>query len=237
MVAIPTVSGGTMCIDSTEVTSGQYSEFLASAGAAELAAQSPACSWNVTFVPYNLCITGPAVCVGAGCEDHPQVCADQCDAAAYCKWAGKRLCGSLAGGALSYDAFADPTQSMWMNACSAGLTLSAPTNQYPYGNTFDAVACDATPASGCITDQTCTSTPVASHPACVTSGAYAGVYDLSGSTWEWEDACLPGTNGDGYCRVRGGSFQDGSDQLACAADQSLPMFNAYSNIGFRCCSP
>lgn len=235
MVAIPTPNGGTMCIDSTEVTRSQYAEFLASVGAPEVAAQPATCAWNSSFVPDTGCTT-LGVCTGTQCANHPQVCVDHCDAIAYCAWAGKRLCGATTGGTLPYGAFADPTQSMWMNACSSGLTLSVPTNAYPYGATFEPSTCDVQTASNCAPGS-CATSPVASHPSCAAPPPYAGVFDLCGGVWEWEDACSAGSAGSASdtCHLRGGSYADGD--VPCGWDVSSPRGQQHVNVGIRCCAP
>lgn len=121
------------------------------------------------------------------CEDEPMVCVDWCDAHAYCKAVGKRLCGAIGGGETSFEAHADPGVSQWMAACSsAGLF------HYPYGNTFDPHACNGAELQPeeCVTQGRCRARAVATLPECRGPEApFNGVYDLSGNVSEWEDSC------------------------------------------------
>ena len=52
---------------------------------------------NTTFAPLNVEVTWPPT---AGQEDYPVVNVDWCDAASFCQWSGKRLCGRLGPGTL-----------------------------------------------------------------------------------------------------------------------------------------
>jgi formylglycine-generating enzyme required for sulfatase activity len=71
---------------------------------------------------------------------------------------------------------------------------------------------------------------------CVTSTTgYAGVYDLSGNVWEWEDNCdYAGQSAS--CRIRGGSFLNDSGGLACGFGYPSTRGEVEVSIGFRCCS-
>ena len=91
MVRIVSAIGSAYCIDSTEVTQSQYSAFLT--GTRESVSDPPPeCRSNTDLVP----------CAGAGYEpatrgNYPVTCIDWCDAWSFCHWAGKRLCGAIAG--------------------------------------------------------------------------------------------------------------------------------------------
>ena len=224
------------CIDSTEVTRDHYATWLATNPS--LAEQPSQCVWNSTFVPqFDWPPTGDG--------DRPVGHVDWCDAHAYCKGVGKRLCGAVGGGPTPYAEYKDATKSQWTLACT-----SAGKQSFPYGNQYDPQACagvdyvkvdlNYTVAAGSLT--TCQST---------VSG-YAGVFDLSGNVAEWEDSCEPFTNVPSgqvdYCRVRGGGrwqhgYTDPANneygELACVPGPGIELGAGRSSTdattGFRCC--
>jgi len=192
-------------IDATEVTRTQYAAWLATNP--PTTGQSSTCAWNTTFEPPS-CAWPPA-----SKGNHPVVCVDWCDAFAYCKAIGKRLCGSIKGGPTPWTSDDVASISQWYNACSAGGTTN-----FPYGGAttggdgYDALACNGAESghSGTV--------PVASLSDCQSSAAgYKGVFDMSGNAWEWEDSC-DGTEGEtDSCRRRGGGFQAYMGMLHCKA--------------------
>jgi formylglycine-generating enzyme len=204
------------CIDTSEVTNEQYAGFLAA-----------------TNMP-----TLPAVCAGSlqgfaptmgwpyatGQESLPVVWVTWCDAWAYCAWAGKRLCGKVGGGTDPQSGIADPTSSQWFAACSAGGTLA-----YPYGAMYQAGVCyGAAPANSELE-------PVESHAGCV--GGYPGIFDMSGSVWEWEDSCSAQTGLADFCQLRGGSLNQDQTALTCAENDVANRGGSTGDRGFRCCAP
>jgi formylglycine-generating enzyme required for sulfatase activity len=210
---------GSFCIDSTEVTNADYAAFLASSS---IPAQPAACAWNTSFVP-------GAWPPAAGTDAYPVVAVDWCDAFTYCAWAGKRLCGAIGGGPTPFASFADPQASQWMNACSA-----AGTRVFPYGATYDPAACNGKdfPDGGA-------ARPVASLAAC--QGGTAGVFDMSGNVYEWEDACQGDAGASDVCHYRGGGFftpgPPTSANLECQGGATLTRQPgaAFLDVGFRCC--
>jgi len=213
---------GTYCVDSTEVTRAQYDAWLATNPAG--ADQAAECAWNSDFSPSSGCMSALSVCQGP-CSNHPQVCVDWCDASAYCKGVGKRLCGAQAGGANAWNDFA-ATSSQWFNACS-----SANQNAFPYGATYDPQVCNGkekglatTASAGSLTG--CTS---------AVSG-FSGLLDMSGNVWEWEDSCNGSAGDSDTCRIRGGSFVSYEPSLRCDVANMGARSNASYAIGFRCCS-
>jgi formylglycine-generating enzyme required for sulfatase activity len=173
------VCGG-YCVDRTEVTRAQYEAWLATSPSP--AGQDPWCSWNTDFAPEATCMSKEDVCKGANCGNHPQVCVDWCDAYAYCKAVGKRMCGKIGGGAVPYWDHSKKDISQWFNVCSSGGT-----KKYPYGDIYEPKTCNGWDASF-----SHTTVEVATLASCQPSTpGYAGVYDLSGNVTEWEDSCTP----------------------------------------------
>jgi formylglycine-generating enzyme required for sulfatase activity len=209
------------CIDSTEVTRDQYAAWLA--GSPTTSGQDSWCSWNTSFVPTRQWPPGTK-------GGHPVVCVNWCDAYAYCKGIGRRLCGNIDGGANAWGDFNNATKSQWFNACTSGGQ-----NDYPYGDTFDGQACNGD-------DKGVGSTVSAgSLSTCQSSvSGYAGVYDLSGNAYEWEDTCSGSLGSADACRVRGGSYYpDAAGAMRCDVDSGLSAKRniADDNVGFRCCAP
>lgn len=207
----PPVRVGDFCIDRTEVTYGQYQEFLAADDLAGLV-QPPECAWNDSFLPEAGFVQAP---------DKPVVQIDWCDAYAYCAWAGKRLCGRVGGGSLPIGSIDNPELDQWFAACSQRGARA-----FPYGDAFVAERCrDGSGEKS--------SVAAGSLPTC--EGGFPGVFDLSGNAWEWQDVC----DGD-LCACRGGSWLHTGNAVGCAfaAVNFLPDRRLrQADIGFRCCSP
>lgn len=211
-------------IDAAEVTQASYAAFLAVMGGST-GGQASYCSWNSSFQPK----TSGGGCTGstyspASSPDLPVSCVDWCDAAAYCAWAGMRLCGAIGGGSTPYSAFDQATQSQWQNACSAGGALT-----YPYGDAIDPTACNTLEYGA--------AAPVAVSEAIGCHGTdapFSHVRDLSGNVWEWEDSCSKYKNGNDDCRTRGGSFSTAAAQ--CNRGEIEKRNVARADVGFRCCT-
>ncbi len=211
-VLVGVVAGSTgYCIDATEVTVGDYRAFL-DAGV-KTSEQSATCVGNADFQPAGGL---------SGQESDPVTNVDWCDALKYCVWAGKRLCGNLSTGSNPFESYADPGSSEWYAVCSSGGR-----SRYPYGKAYDSSACTGADSGGALT-------PVGSSDACKVNG----VYDLSGSVWEWENSCTssgPDGGSGERCRIRGGGYDDVASSLACDADSALDRSASRADVGFRCC--
>jgi sulfatase modifying factor 1 len=210
------------CIDEAEVTNAQYAQFVSSGYTVAQAgvpagadAASPPCASVTTTAPgsggtYSL----------PGDEAFPVANVNWCQAYAYCKWAGKRLCGEIGGGPLASMYFQNPAESQWFNACSRGGTRS-----YPYSNTFDATACGVTAPGASVVN-------VKTQAGCV--GGYAGIYDMSGNVWEWTDTCAS-EDPTAFCYALGGGFDSTAPELQCNGQRNWTRTSSAANIGIRCC--
>jgi sulfatase modifying factor 1 len=124
--------------------------------------QVSACAWNDTYVPG--CYWRPGTK-----GDHPVVCVDWCDAFAYCQGVGERLCGKVEGGTNGFYDVDNASTSQWYPACS-------------YGDTYEDAACHSRK------NDPETTLEVGALASCQ---FYLGVFDLSGSVWEWENMHVP----------------------------------------------
>jgi len=216
------------CIDGNEVTREQYGQWLAKSPSTT--GQDPWCAWNSDLTPDSKCMAEQTVCQNPGCEKHPQVCVDWCDAQAYCKAMGKRLCGRIDGGASGFNDYENPARDQWFNACSSGGKSA-----YPYGDTYDAQACKGVERVGVGTVKT---VEVATLSTCQSSTAgYAGVFDLSGNAAEWVNSCSGEKSGTDPCYIRGGGGEGGKVDLLCKTVYGIERRTALPTVGFRCCVP
>ena len=223
-----------LAIDETEVTRGMYDDFLAAD--VDAGDQERGCAWNDSFEPDADCMSEASVCTD-GCDEHPQVCVDWCDAAAYCAWRGQRLCGQIGDGALvDFDSgYADPGASEWMNACSGA-------GQYRYGHGNDPP--ETEPQDCTYAGRLDTTYAVGTRSKCASPArGYKAIHDLSGNVAEWENNCeaavTAATAGkNDACHPRGGSFESPLDEIECAEVPSIavPRSHAAPTIGSRCCA-
>ncbi|MBK7585812.1 MAG: SUMF1/EgtB/PvdO family nonheme iron enzyme [Myxococcales bacterium] len=165
------------------MTQSQYNDFVASSP--DIGEQPTGCEVNANFSP--ACDDGSDV---PGGPTLPAVCVDWCDAAAYCKWAGKRLCPAATEGL-----------SMWETACTAkgsppdaaqcnlqsGILASVGqyachSNRAPFDQVFDLLGNAEEWTEEC-SGETC--------------------FALGGAAWSNNSFC---TGGTGYTRKRADTF-------------------------------
>ncbi|MEO8905094.1 MAG: SUMF1/EgtB/PvdO family nonheme iron enzyme [Polyangiaceae bacterium] len=199
-------------IDSTEVTKAEYDVFLTAKGA-DTSGQVAECSWNTSYAPAGAAVDDP----------RPIVNVDWCDAAAYCAWADKRLCGAIGGGAVATADLNDSTKSQMYLACAG-----AADERYPYGGfTLKPDYCNEY-FSGYMAD-------AGKFTKC--EGHYSGIFDLVGNAAEWIDSCDTAGGMDhsiDNCQLGGGSYL--KDQYTCQTYFDWPRNAPADVFGFRCCS-
>jgi sulfatase modifying factor 1 len=210
------VAVGSFCIDGTEVTSAQYNDFLLTGPPAT--GQPSVCSWNTSYLPGNGWTFSPAE------GTLPIANVNWCDAYAFCKWAGKRLCGKVGGGAADFSSFASPDNEHYV-ACSNNST-----RVYPYGNTFSSTACNGVERD-------------AGHVVAVGSlsgcqGGVPGLFDMSGNVEEWQDSCDGNSGPNDACLDGSGAFDFGNppDGTRCDFADSDARNGQLPDVGIRCCA-
>lgn len=232
MVRISLPGLADFCIDSTEVSQGQYAEFLKAGVDPGKQSLAVCAKKNKDFVP--LVNVFPEDWKGCPKGEYdpdnkaglPVDCVDWCDARAYCEWAGKRLCGAVGGGPLPASS-AELTESLdgeWYVACSQGGK-----QKFPYGEEYAKGKCGEPAVAG----MTKSLTPVGSSECSGQSAPFSDVFDLVGNVSEWEDLCPS----EGICRLRGGGATVEPGPLGCATAHVAEAINrGIVGVGFRCCA-
>jgi len=203
----------TYCIDATEVTEGEWDAFRGALDVPKVT--TPECAWkNDVWNP-------PFRKLGAS---FPVTGVDWCDAYAFCKWKGKRLCGKVGGGANTTDAEFTAQTAEWVRACNGGNAGRG----FQYGADYDAAACHESP----------TPLAVGTKPTC--QGPTPGLFDMNGNVGEWDDSCDPvGADARAStCRFRPpGAFGRGANQCTFVNANSKAARDGRTNaVGLRCCS-
>jgi formylglycine-generating enzyme required for sulfatase activity len=200
------VKVGAYYVDSTEVTTAQYQQFLDAKGT-NTSGQPAVCSWNTSY--YDPA-THPM-----DADNFPISWVDWCDATAFCSWAGKHLCGKAGGGAIARADLFTANLSQWFLACGGSGGGTHPNNT-PVCNSGSGSAA-----------------AVKSFPGC--EGSYPGLFDLEGNVAEWVDGCSGNTGKDDFCYLMGGQFFENQSYCTEVYDDEARSSVA-SSFGFRCCS-
>jgi hypothetical protein len=230
MVIAPKVNGGQYCVDQTEVTYADYALFWQ---ANPTANEMGVCKYKKNYTPSD---KWPAP---MGAVRTPVAYVDWCDAAAYCRWHQKHLCGAIGMPGVGADITQPNNASIseWYNACSAGDV-----NAYPYGTTYDPARCDGKDFIAPINDvrgqthpykvQNDQGAPLTPNDC---QGGAPLLYDMSGNIAEWEDSCQGATGEQDSCLVRGGSYLSDKTTLTCKSFDVKSRGYSAPDVGFRCC--
>lgn len=212
-------------MDRCPITNREYFEFVASGGYEQIT------YWDTAIWPAVLDFVdqtqepGPRFwsdgCYAPGEEDHPVVGICWYEAAAYARWAGKRL----------------PTDAEWVKAGAWPVKLSdtqSSQRRYPWGDSMER------PRANLWGSGPGTTVPVSEFSEGVSVG---GIYHLIGNVWEWTrsdylPSCFPPEefiSESPLKSVRGGAFDTYFDSQATCQFQSGDVQMARRrNIGFRC---
>ncbi|MBI2389931.1 MAG: SUMF1/EgtB/PvdO family nonheme iron enzyme [Deltaproteobacteria bacterium] len=198
------------CIDTTEVTVGQLNEFLAAPGGPFEA--PPFCA--------SFADARPARNDAAAEQSLPARNVQWCWAHAYCKWAGKRLCGTI--GRSGYDVPSDG-RSEWTFACQNGKLAT----RYPYGTAYVESTCNTTPGS---------LQSVGAAVDCHGQGApFDRISDMLGNVAELDGFVGFLAAGEAFTvRSRGWAYGDGAHD--CSERAEYGFGTTWPQTGFRCCA-
>jgi len=204
------VQVGLFWIDSTEVTVGQYRQFLTAKGN-DTSGQPSACGWNTSYYDFTIPFFPDNFPIGS---------IDWCDARAFCDWAGKRLCGHIGGGPIATTDFFTPTVSQWYLACGGPQGSPHPTGTGTCNNSSDQIA-----AAG-------TTTCEGFYPGIFDlEGNMAEWIDSCSPDGD------SGTGSNDTCHLAGGSYIDtGFNDFCDEGPVAYPRNCTAAPFGFRCCS-
>lgn len=203
------------CIDSTEVTRGQYARFVNAVGADAGGPDLPQCASNLSLEPIDPSTERPVPPPES--PAFPVRGIDWCDAKAYCLWAGKNLCGGLGDTTLAAGEVTDPKKSQWAKACSKDGA-----QRFAYGDSY---------VGGRCIDGDRPTSPF--NKSC--EGGYTGLFDMVGNVEEWIDACKPPIGPNAGCALMG--RVPGGDEIASCTTTAAPPANIpWQGAGVRCCA-
>lgn len=133
-------------------------------------------------------------------------------AVSICGAKGKKLC----------------TETQWERACK-GPNSSTSNNQFPYGNTFIDKHCNVQKHE-LENNQTATSPSSGIFSECKSGD---GIYDLSGSVFEWTST--GGILNNQAKITKGGSYESSIYASRCSTITEVIPTTREADIGFRCC--
>lgn len=207
-------------IDRTEVTVAQFRAFVAATGLVTAAERAGGGSTYEGGWQRRSGWTWRSPFGTPAGNDEPAVHVTYGEAAAYCRWAGKRLPTDAEWGEAAYtERRPNPAPGF-----TSGATYRFPTGNHPLG-AHCLGDCGPTSAVG----NAVTSRGRGHAPVATSAPGVNGLYDMGANVWEWVDSG-PGPQQ----RTRGGSWWYGAEQMLDAAVQTKPADTAVVYIGFRC---
>jgi hypothetical protein len=230
--------GSCYWIDKTEVTVGQYAQFVSQfAQDGQAPPWGMHCSWK--GAPSDPANDTSDACSGLALskeadpfnQGKPIRCVDWCDAQAYCQWAGMQLCGSNANGGVF-----DPsdTLDLWGDACSEN-GLPYPNGVSPVLDQCNVGLEEAGECRSVLGQNNCGPTYADSFPGCAAQPS--GALNMIGNVAEWVILCAFSDGGpDTQCQHRGGSFADTLQGATCTAIGSDVRSARDRTLGLRCCT-
>lgn len=238
MARVDITDGACVWMDTTEVTVGDYDDWLGDNGPDAVKWDQRWCGWkDQREDPRTSMSEGARTCRDA-IDSHdalpfdpskPIRCVDWCEADAYCHWAGKRLCYDfgLSGVQVPRD---KPRE--WREACSNRQSTA-----YPWGTTPKSGYCNAAQSGeSCqIAGSYCLAYPVQAWVECKTR---SNIYDMLGNVAEWVYSCVPQdpelADLPTGCLTLGGGYD--KPLQACQGEDTVPNDTRAPDLGFRCCS-
>jgi|HubBroStandDraft_1064217.scaffolds.fasta_scaffold14984_1 sulfatase modifying factor 1 len=240
-VLVKQTDGSCYWIDQTEVTVGQYAQFLN-----QFAQDGQAPPWDMQRCAWKGAPSDPANDASECATEArnlesspfdpnmPIRCIDWCDAEAFCAWAGTEdaLCGSNANPEGVFEP--SNTQDYWGDACSVNGAF------YPNGASpvLDQCNVGLAEAGQCVSIldmNNCGPTYVDSFPGCVSQASSA--LNMVGNVAEWVVLCDSHSDGgpDTPCQHRGGSFADSLESATCTTVETSARNTRDRTLGLRCC--
>jgi formylglycine-generating enzyme len=162
-----------------------------------------------------------------GMDDYPINCIDWCDAAGYCEWAGKRLCGSAAFG-----------RSELIIACEGGWWAGQDfaDSSWDPGTYWASGWNDVSSCNFAHDDPYEGLAPVGALKGC--EGGYPGLFDLKGNVYEFLERSSNGfpAAGGAYDQFNQDLSPPYTNPTLCGSGKWLTPPAVSHNVGFRCCA-